>query len=54
MRWWTVFGIVALSVALVQFGKMSAAQKAEEGFRSPFQRQRLDRMACDGNACVES
>jgi hypothetical protein len=32
MRWWTVFGIVALSVALVQFGKMSAAQKAEEGF----------------------
>jgi hypothetical protein len=32
MRWWTVFGIIALSVALVQFGKMSAAQKAEEGF----------------------
>jgi hypothetical protein len=32
MRWWTVFGVVALSVALVQFGKMSAAQKVEEGF----------------------
>jgi hypothetical protein len=32
MRWWTVFGVVALLVALVQFGKMSAAQKAEEGF----------------------
>ncbi len=29
MRWWTVFGIVALSVALMQ---LSAAQKAEEGF----------------------